>query len=259
MTDQAIRVVPAGWYENPADPTQVRWWNGIAWTDHVQAKPDLEAAALAESAELDEQFADATASLRPRGRVASTSTMSSWLLAFSPILFIAAVAASIYAQLYYVQSPITWLIMLVPYALGVMWGIFDIRKLTRWGHTPPAVFWAFLTPLGYLIARKMTVAGWGQLGTFVGILLAAGAAHLALWTTGAAEPLEFAITIQTEIRDDLVGSGVATAVACPPVADTTTVGAIYTCDATLTDGTHRNVWVSIDSENGDYSYTLAVH
>lgn len=39
MTDQATRVVPAGWYDDPASPERVRWWNGLTWTEHVTAKP----------------------------------------------------------------------------------------------------------------------------------------------------------------------------------------------------------------------------
>jgi hypothetical protein len=39
LTDQAIRVVPAGWYEDPASPAHVRWWNGLAWTEHTAVKP----------------------------------------------------------------------------------------------------------------------------------------------------------------------------------------------------------------------------
>ena len=41
MTDQATRVVPAGWYQDPATPEQVRWWNGLAWTEHVREKPSI--------------------------------------------------------------------------------------------------------------------------------------------------------------------------------------------------------------------------
>jgi len=39
VTDQATRVVPAGWYEDPASRAHVRWWNGLAWTEHTALKP----------------------------------------------------------------------------------------------------------------------------------------------------------------------------------------------------------------------------
>lgn len=50
MTDQATRVVPAGWYDDPASPARVRWWNGIAWTEHVADKPSPEEQAAARAA-----------------------------------------------------------------------------------------------------------------------------------------------------------------------------------------------------------------
>ena len=258
MTDQATRVVPAGWYEDPSDPGKVRWWNGIAWTDHTQTKPDLDADANAETAELEQKFQDSGTGLRQRGRVLSTSTSASWLLAFSPILFVLAGTAAISINLYYLQSPVVWLLLLVPYGLSVLWAFLDVKKLRRWGHTPPAAFWGFFGPLVYLIVRKTKVAGWGQLGTFLGIIVIGGLMHLALWSTDVAQPLAFAVQIQTEIRDDLISSGQATAVACPPIADTMTVGALYTCDVTLPDGSHNALWVSIDSEDGDYSYSFAI-
>jgi hypothetical protein len=50
VTDQATRVVPAGWYQDPATPEQVRWWNGLAWTEHVREKPSVSQAVTAEGA-----------------------------------------------------------------------------------------------------------------------------------------------------------------------------------------------------------------
>ncbi|MFC5501281.1 DUF2510 domain-containing protein [Lysinimonas soli] len=44
MTDQATRVVPAGWYQDPAASEQVRWWNGLGWTEHVRDKPTTQPA-----------------------------------------------------------------------------------------------------------------------------------------------------------------------------------------------------------------------
>jgi hypothetical protein len=36
-----MRVVPAGWYQDPALSEKVRWWNGLAWTEHVRDKPTV--------------------------------------------------------------------------------------------------------------------------------------------------------------------------------------------------------------------------
>jgi hypothetical protein len=27
---------PAGWYRDPLGIPQLRWWNGIGWTNHIQ-------------------------------------------------------------------------------------------------------------------------------------------------------------------------------------------------------------------------------
>ena len=29
-------VQPAGWYRDPLGIPQLRWWNGIGWTNHIQ-------------------------------------------------------------------------------------------------------------------------------------------------------------------------------------------------------------------------------
>jgi uncharacterized protein YbjQ (UPF0145 family) len=39
MTDmtQGGGLPPAGWYTDPHDPSQLRWWDGAQWTDRAQA------------------------------------------------------------------------------------------------------------------------------------------------------------------------------------------------------------------------------
>lgn len=33
--------VPAGWYTNPEDPTQLRYWDGSAWTSYTTPDPTM--------------------------------------------------------------------------------------------------------------------------------------------------------------------------------------------------------------------------
>lgn len=259
VTDQAIRVVPAGWYEDPSDPGQVRWWNGIAWTDHTQAKPDLDAIADAESAELEASFA-VPAALRNRSRIRSTSTAESWLVAFSPVLLAAGLVTAAWAWLYVAPDLIVGIVALVVvYALVVVFAILDRRKLARWGHTPPPLVGALLTAPVYLLIRALRLPkSWGQLIAWVLLMVGLIGVPAGAWFGGALTNVQTAVRIQAEIRDDLVGSGKASAVSCPPIADTTTVGAIYTCEVTRPDGSTGKLWVSIDSDEGDYSYSFAI-
>lgn len=36
MSDVMATAPAAGWYPDPASPASSRWWDGVAWTDHVQ-------------------------------------------------------------------------------------------------------------------------------------------------------------------------------------------------------------------------------
>ncbi|WSJ19992.1 DUF2510 domain-containing protein [Nocardia sp. NBC_01327] len=40
-TREAVRPnpTPPGWFGDPGYPGQLRWWDGIQWTQHVQAAP----------------------------------------------------------------------------------------------------------------------------------------------------------------------------------------------------------------------------
>ncbi len=257
VTDQAIRVVPAGWYEDPSDSTQVRWWNGIAWTDHTQAKPDLDGA---ESAELEASFAGPSA-VRSRARIRPTSTAESWVVAFTPVILFGLLFAAVWAWLYVEPTLLFGGIALgVTYAITVVVAILDRRKLARWGHTPPPFAAVLLTAPVYLLVRALKLPkSWGQLVTWVigAVLLLGGPA--AAWFGGALTSVQIATTIQYEIRQELVGNGTASAVSCPPIADTLTVGSIYTCSVTRADGSDAKLWISIDSDHGDYSYSFAIH
>lgn len=36
---------PAAWYRDPHDPLQLRWWDGVRWTEHVEPRPTTAAVA----------------------------------------------------------------------------------------------------------------------------------------------------------------------------------------------------------------------
>ena len=45
MTVEAA-LAPSGWYPDPAGSRKLRWWNGTAWTDHVEnPRPEVQPAA----------------------------------------------------------------------------------------------------------------------------------------------------------------------------------------------------------------------
>lgn len=256
MTDQATRVVPAGWYEDPSDAGQVRWWNGINWTDHTQPKPDLDGDAAAEA-----EAQAATAAIRVRNRVRATSTVESWVVAFSPALLAAALLVGGWAWLY-LSPTLLWvgLAVVAVYAVVTVFAVLDRRKLTSWEHTPPPFAMALLTAPVYLLVRALRLPrSWSQLVAWGLLMLALVGGPLAAWFGGALHGVQTAVRIQTEIRDTIVVDGGEVAnVACPPIADATTVGSTYACDVTLRDGTHTSLVVSIDSDAGDYSYTFSL-
>ena len=339
MTDQATRVVPAGWYQDPALSEQVRWWNGLAWTEHVRDKPTVVAdpvapivvtasststatATVAESTadriaaarELERQFgvgtseneiiAGATAlgfgpgadhsrqevavqqssqrtetatPINPAGRQAAagqkaagrrragvhgtarTATGSAWLIALTPVLTLLTALAAAYIYFYIAPTPVVFVIgFLIPYLLSILWALSDGRALKSRGFTPPGPLFALLGAIGYLIIRRLRVPGSGPLAMFliVGALVIAipGAAY----ATGELRPLSHALTIQNTISQDYVISGRAATINCPPFVDTTTIGTLYTCTATLATGVTKAVWVSIDGSDGQFSYAMAI-
>jgi len=325
VTDQATRVVPAGWYQDPAASEQVRWWNGLAWTEHVRDKPMVsqtvsaagaaaEAAAsgvtirtasaetteerIAAARQLEREFGISTSeneiitsatalgygtgatpaattsattsaagSANPAARraaegrraTARTATGSAWLIALSPILAALLGLVAGYVYFYLTPMPVVFVIALaVPVLLGILWAIGDGRALRARGFDAPSAAWGLLGSLGYLIARRSKVPGFGPLAMFLVVgLLAFGSMPVAA-VLGQMRPLTNALKIQSTISNDYISHGKAVSVNCPPFVDAVTVGTLYTCDSTQATGVHHLVWVSIDGDDGSFSYALAL-
>lgn len=286
MTDQAIRVTPAGWYEDPADAARVRWWNGVAWTEHTEAKPGVEPAppvsapAPASAADVDEAASSPGAVPEPSpaaaappltrreaiaaegGRQAPDAGRSAtgivWLIALTPVVAFVIAVAALYVFAYVAPSPLVALAAAVPYLLGLLWAVSDRRQLAARGFEPPSALWALLTPLGYLIARRRRVPGSGPLLLFVITAVVTIVAPLLFWISGASAVVTLPVRVQHAVVTQLVDSGRLSSVSCPPVLGSTAPGTLFTCDAVAKNGTPTQVWVSIDSANGTFSIAPSI-
>lgn len=290
-TEQATRVVPAGWYQDPANTANVRWWNGITWTEHVEAKPaDQQAAAAGAlalearamerqhgitTAENDIIMSAATGDVpagHPRTgtiaivgatpyRSSRTGTVSSWLLGLTPAIALILAVVAAYVFFYVTPTPLVAAVGVVLYALGFLWAVGDARALAARGHKTASPLWALalpiVGPLLYLVNRRRRAPGSKPLIAFFVLLVLAAGIPLAGVATGSAATLTKALEVQQAVRADLVGTGAATSVTCPPLLESVAAGTVFTCDAVLPNGNTVHVWVSFDNEQGQFSWALA--
>jgi hypothetical protein len=294
-TEPTTRVVPAGWYQDPADDAKVRWWNGITWTEHVEQKPAGAGAAVAgalaiessatdnakiqqlerqfepemsrrESIALDHRGPDTgTIPIQgvavPRPKAPKTGTTSAMLLAFIPLFATVLSAVAAYVFFYVTATPLVVAVAVVLWVMGFLWAIGDSRALQTRGLPAPSALLALalpvVGPLLYLIVRRARVAGSAPLFTFIGLLLIAVVLPVGLGVAGAVPNVTMALEVQGAVSADLVGSGAATSVTCPPIIGSTAAGSVFTCDAVTPAGDTAHVWVSIDDEAGNFSWALA--
>src|SRR6187402_3103760 len=239
VTDQAIRVVPAGWYEDPASSTHVRWWNGVAWTEHVMDKPDAarqlerqygidtaESAAITANAHRDLEIEAAASTAVPTATAepattrraamaaeaaaetadARTSTGSAWLIALTPVVALLVALLAGYVYFYVAPNPFIVLTAVVPYLLALLWAVSDRRALLARGLHPASALWGLLGPLVYLIARRVRVKGSGPLVMFVVVAaLVIGVPAVAV-ATGSAAPVTKALDIQHRVSADMIAT-----------------------------------------------------
>ncbi len=292
-TEQATRVVPAGWYQDPANAANVRWWNGITWTDHVELKPaDQQAAAAGalalEARAMERQHGITTAendiimaaahgtgasdkqSGQPRtGTIAivgphsatSTGTVSSWLLAVTPAIAFVLTLIAGYVFFYVNPTPLVAAVGVVIYVLGFLWAVGDSRTLATRGITIASPLWSLalpvIGPLLYLINRRRRAPGSTPIIAFLVLLAITAGIPLIGIATGSAATVTKALEVQQAVRADLVDSGAATSVTCPPILESTAAGTVFTCDAVIPSGDTVHVWVSFDNEQGQFSWALA--
>ncbi|WP_248283426.1 DUF2510 domain-containing protein [Cryobacterium arcticum] len=219
MSEPTTDAPAAGWYPDPSTDTQLRWYNGVEWTDEVA--PVTPEEPVTDVAAVDVPDAYAPAAYAPTAYVAAASapaasapaayaaaagvpamasdgssrwgTVSVWLLAFMPwlstISLIAAGMMSIYPA-----NPDWWWVsaLLLPWVLTVLLAVLDVQRLKQWLHTNVASWaWALLGAPVYLIARHVVLRPRARFGSapmwvaIINIALAVVAAGLALLAAGA--------------------------------------------------------------------------
>jgi hypothetical protein len=193
MSNTVPPTIPAGWYSDPTDASQLRWWNGSAWSQHVQQRPapisptPVEAApvvsAQVEAAQVEPaqaavepvrftpvtetplvrtQLVETAASVDDEAVPTRSNTVSSWFVALSPfyyaIAFIIALPALASIAGVAVLGAIAAAVLVIPFAIALIFAISDFSALKKRGIPRPAApGWMFLTPLVYLIVRTVRV------------------------------------------------------------------------------------------------------
>ena len=189
---------PAGWYADPAGSTQLRWWDGTAWTAHLAAPPtpaptpmptpQPQYAAPSHSVVEPAPYVPMGGTYAPAApsgtgslgtgtgygsgygaqpvqvyEPGSSNTGGVWIVAFSPILF--AILALVTVFLVYQNPtavgslvPILYGVAIVLIAIIVFAAARDRQTLFRRGYDNPASFWWALLNPVYIILRTVRVS-----------------------------------------------------------------------------------------------------
>jgi hypothetical protein len=207
-----------GWYPDPAGSTQLRWWDGTGWTQHLQpAAPPASTGAATTGASTtgaadaphvhaQPQYAQNPYTQRPPaqpplGEHPAIYTPFIWIIALLPLLSAIALAAvdmrvmivrpsqldsmmaptMLGSPMYVVVSLLGWVI----YGVSVWMAYLDWRALGRIGIVNPFHWaWAFLTGVVYVIGRSIVVRR--RIG---------GGALIPIWVIAGVYVLTFIITI----------------------------------------------------------------
>ena len=170
-----MTITPAGWYPDPQNAGQSRWWDGTQWTEHRSA-PYVATTAMDLKA--------------PEGTDPNTAWV--WLIVALPVLPLLALLSVDWSTMYDLSDPtgMNSLAMFASpgylfatvggwasYGVCVWFAYLDWRELGRRGVPRPFHWaWAFLSSVVYVIgravvARRRTGTGiapmWAAIGSVV--------------------------------------------------------------------------------------------
>ncbi len=194
--DMANTVVIAGWYPDPADDSQARWWDGNQWTQTTRPRhpaapvqgnryfspvpirtdatlPPIDPYRPVDRRHNTQGFVSMAAKPNQTYTPTRTYTASVWWLAMMPawatLLILALVMALGDFFTFFPQVLVTLLLVFTAVALT----IHDRKVLLASMHpTAASGWWLLLSPLVYLVARaaqvtKSTGHGWAPVVVFI--------------------------------------------------------------------------------------------
>lgn len=138
-----------GWYKDPADPSQERFWDGVTWTHWTRGAASV-------------QGSTPTPLREPKSRPVDDSTRSAWLIATSPAWCGGGfLVLSAFARVSSLGSAAAvGLVLLSAVAVFVL-SFRDRTELAGRGVVRPASpLWSLASPLAYLIARHVATRGY---------------------------------------------------------------------------------------------------
>ena len=198
MTNVITRIAtPPAWYPDPADSTQVRYWDGLDWTSHLSpnpaaARPTVALVAPQPQATTSTDVGDffyqpMISATRPTFQPVataprvSTSTLAGWAYALVPLLAVPFLLSG--ADL---DSGNTWsiagaaLLGLMVIALGLFAGL-DHSQLRRRGVLNAPSGLVGIIPLAFVIGRAARVGRSGAAIVVASLAVQAAVIALVVW------------------------------------------------------------------------------
>ncbi|MFJ4167949.1 DUF2510 domain-containing protein [Paenarthrobacter sp. NPDC089714] len=149
---------PPGWYPDPSNPQQMRWWDGVQWTPHLApAHPQfmpLQRVLISNQTPVYNPFIWAIV-LIP---LVSILLLLTWQPEFRFITTRSGATTldptSIYSPGYFLLQISSFVI----WAVTILCAFLDYQRLTKSGVIRPFHWaWCFLSPLVYVIGRTVIV------------------------------------------------------------------------------------------------------
>ena len=256
-----VRAVPvAGWYPDPGGQPLLRWWGGSEWTAHTidptTGQPPVAYRPMQSHTDYSSSYSAGAPALATSGRNyagTSTGTVPIAILVLYPFLYAAGLWITIAAT--GILSPLTSGIVDL-FALILLCGVamWDHAVLESRGIPAASAFWMLLSPVGYLIARRVRLKKLGiranapgnafVLSSLVALVLSStvGTQVVAQINDRAAVD-----SMKTYVASTLTSkTSTAWTVNCPDNPPVATIGAVFICHATDTAGAAVDVTATVE-------------